>query len=41
MTIWVTDAQFHLAHALRSIGVGLATAAWVSVLTAQKSYPSG
>lgn len=39
MTLWVIDAQFHLANALRSVGVGLATAAWVSVLTAHIQLP--
>jgi hypothetical protein len=39
MTVWVIDAQFHLANALRSVGVGLATAAWVSVLTAHIQLP--
>ncbi len=40
MTAWVIDAQFHLASAARSVGVGLATAAWVSVLSAHVEVPS-
>jgi hypothetical protein len=32
--------MFHLATALRSVGVGLATAAWVSVLTAHIQLPT-
>lgn len=40
MTLWVIDAEFHLAHALKSVGVGLATAAWVSVLTAHLQLPA-
>jgi hypothetical protein len=39
MTLWVIDAQFHLANALRSVGIGLATAAWISVLTAHIQVP--
>lgn len=40
MRLWVDDAMFHLANALRSVGVGLATAAWVSVLTAHVQLPA-
>jgi hypothetical protein len=32
--------MFHLANALRSVGVGLATAAWTSVLSAHVQLPT-
>jgi len=38
--IWLEDGTFHLAAALRSVGVGLATAAWVSLLTAHIQLPT-
>jgi hypothetical protein len=40
MRIWLDDAMFHLANALRSVGVGLATAAWTSVLSAHLQLPT-
>jgi hypothetical protein len=40
MRVWLDDSMFHLANALRSVGVGLATAAWVSVLTAHIQLPT-
>jgi hypothetical protein len=40
MRVWLDDGMFHLANALRSVGVGLATAAWVSVLTAHVQLPA-
>ena len=33
--MWVEDARFHLLRALRSVGVGLAAAAWASVLSSE------
>lgn len=32
MTIWVEDLKYHLAMALRAVGIGLAAVAWASVL---------
>ena len=32
MTIWVEDLKYHLAMALRAVGVGLAAVAWASAL---------
>ena len=32
--LWLADAAYHLGHALRSVGCGLAAAAWASVVTA-------
>lgn len=40
MRIWLDDGMFHLANALRSVGVGLATAAWTSVLSAHVQLPT-
>ncbi len=32
MTIWVEDLKYHLAMAMRTVGIGLAAVAWASVL---------
>ena len=32
MRVWVEDFQFHLARALRVVGIGLAAVAWASVI---------
>ena len=32
MTIWVEDLKYHLAMALRAVGIGLTAVAWASVL---------
>lgn len=40
MRIWLEDATFHMGAALRAVGVGLATAAWVSLLTAHIQLPT-
>jgi hypothetical protein len=40
MRIWLEDGTFHMAAALRAVGVGLATAAWMSVLTAHIQLPT-
>ena len=40
MNRWFTDAQLHLTTAARSVGVGLATAAWMSVVSAHLQLPS-
>jgi hypothetical protein len=40
MRLWLDDGMFHLANALRSVGVGLATAAWTSVLSAHVQLPT-
>ena len=32
MTLWVEDLKYHLAMALRTVGIGLAAVAWASVL---------
>jgi hypothetical protein len=33
--VWVEDLQFHLAMAMRAVGVGLAAVAWTSVLVSE------
>jgi hypothetical protein len=33
--VWVDDLQFHLAMAMRAVGVGLAAVAWASVLVSE------
>jgi hypothetical protein len=32
MRLWVEDLKFHLARALRVVGIGLVAVAWVSVI---------
>ncbi len=40
MSSWASEAALHLAIAVRSVGIGLATAMWLSVLTAHLDLPA-
>ena len=40
MNTWATEAALHLAIAIRGVGIGLATAMWLSVLTAHLDLPA-
>src|SRR5207249_1226858 len=35
MRLWIDDINFHLARAIRALGIGLAAVAWVSVLISE------
>ena len=40
MRVWVEDFNFHLARALRVVGVGLAAVAWASVIGSEAQQPA-
>jgi hypothetical protein len=40
MRVWFADMQFHLAMALRAVGVGLIAVAWASALTSEAQQVS-
>ncbi len=39
MSVWIEDAKFLLANAMRSVWLGLVTVAWVSIFTAASGLP--
>src|SRR5918992_1522646 len=40
MPLWLEDATFHFANALRGVGVGLAAALWASMLSLHLQWPA-
>ena len=40
MPVWLQDLKFHVAVAIRSVGVGLMAVAWTSSLTAPAPVPA-
>jgi len=40
MRVWLADFRFHLAMALRAVGVGLVAVAWASALTSEAQQVS-
>jgi hypothetical protein len=40
MRVWLEDLKFHLAVAMRAVGIGLAAAAWASVLGSEAQQSS-
>ena|ERR1700687_569581 len=40
MRVWVEDLTFHLARALRVVGIGLAAVAWASVIGSEAQQPA-